>query len=245
MNRFALGMIILMSSIANGAEPTPEAVGWATSKMMKWTKPGTNIHNMALESPEEAQTRYEYIAKDAFEVAFDPVEPPLYRGKDGRVKTWATILSVAHFESSFRKDVDLGEGQKAKGDHGQSWCLMQVKLGKEVKGKTKGRVNLDTPYARFTTVEGNGFGGEDLVADRKMCFRAALHIMRTSMAMCKALPEEDRLAAYASGTCDKGRQSSRWRYGKAIRWIKSTKPALNDEVVVLKPSNTTELSLNP
>lgn len=244
MNKAVVVSLMLMSSAVGAVEPTPEALDWATSKMTKWVAPGTNNWIQSEETPEQAVERYSAIARDAFEIAFDEAEPPLYSGKDGRVKTWATLLSVASFESSFRSDVETGIGKHAKGDHGQSWCLMQIKMGPAVKGKTKTRVNLDTPYARFTQVEADGIGGEDLVSDRKSCFKAALHIMRTSFSMCKSLPVEERLAAYASGTCDKGKQSSRWRVGKAFKWVKSTKPALTDGTVVQIVSED-QYSVNP
>jgi len=234
MKRTVLITTLLLATSASGVEPTPAALTWATSKMTRWTAPGTNIHVESSESAEQAQERYESIAKDAFEVVFDDQEPALFKGKNGKLKTWATLLSVAHFESSFRDDVDRGIGTKSRGDHGQSWCLMQIKLGKAVKGKTNTRINLDTPYAKFTTKMDEGFGGEDLVQDRKLCFKAALHVMRTSFSMCKALPEDERLAAYASGTCDKGRQSSRWRVGKALRWVSQGAPSRNDEDLIQK-----------
>ena len=245
MNKAVVFSLMLMSSAVGAVEPTPEALDWATSKMTKWVAPGTNNWEKGTETAEEATERFALIARDSFEVAFDEAEPPLFPGKDGRLKTWATLLSVASFESSFRFDVDAGKGKHSKGDHGQSWCLMQVKLGPAVKGKTKGRINLETPYARFTTVESDGVGGEDLVQDRKACFRAGLHLMRTSFSMCKSLPLEDRLAAYASGSCDKGRQSSRWRVGKALRWVSSTKPKLVDETVVQVITEPDQYSMNP
>jgi hypothetical protein len=46
----------------------------------------------------------------------------------------------------------------------------------------------------------------------------ALAQIRTSFKMCAALPEEDRLAAYASGSCDKGLRESRNRSRRARWW---------------------------
>jgi len=244
MNKAVVLSLMLVSSVVGAVEPTPEALDWATNKMTKWVAPGTNNWSKTEETSEQATERFSSIARDAFDIAFDEAEPPLFPGKDGRVKTWATLLSVASFESSFRSDVETGEGKHAKGDNGHSWCLMQIKVGPAVKGKTKTRINLDTPYARFTQVESEGIGGEDLVADRKTCFKAALHIMRTSFSMCKKLPVEERLAAYASGSCDKGKQSSRWRVGKAFKWVRSSKPAMNDETVVQAESGD-QYTANP
>ena len=46
-----------------------------------------------------------------------------------------------------------------------------------------------------------GWTGHDLVTDRRLCFRAGLHILRSSFGVCHALPVDDRLSAYATGHC--------------------------------------------
>lgn len=187
-----------------------------------------------LETEQDAQARYESIAKDLIEVVYNPNEKPLFSGPLGRAKTVDVILAVSSFESGFRQDVDFGSGHLAKGDGGQSWCLMQVKLGPaRANGKTAQRliVNPDGSFT-FTTDPTKGYGGEDLVSDRKNCFRAGLSILRASFNMCGQTELKDKLRAYASGACDKGQPQSRLRMGLAIRWMDQKAPPLDDNGVI-------------
>jgi hypothetical protein len=147
------------------------------------------------ESPEDTATRYESIAHAAVEVALDPSEEPLFDGPDGRAQTALFMLSIASFESSYRKTVDLGFG---RGDHGHSYCLMQIRVG---EGTTR-----------------EGWTGRQLVTDRSLCFRAALHILHGSFNICRRLPVEDRMSAYATGRCIENAEISRSRVGRAFTW---------------------------
>ncbi|HZU82989.1 MAG TPA: hypothetical protein VE987_08740, partial [Polyangiaceae bacterium] len=145
-----------------------------------------------LESREHAMQRYESIARDAVSVALDENEAPLYDGPDARTETALLMLAVASFESSFSKRVDDGI---RRGDHGHSYCLMQIQVG-------------------FGTTR-EGWTGRQLIDNRRLCFRAALHILQASFAACRKLPMEDRLSAYASGHCFPDAEVSRSRIERA------------------------------
>src|ERR1700722_8559120 len=106
---------------------------------------------------ESGPARFTGIASDLAAVVYDPDEKPLYPGEDGRAKTALLLASIAAHESTFRVDVEDG---RARGDGGNSWCFMQLHIG---SGKT---------------VE--GWTGQDVSADRKLCFRAGLHIAQES-----------------------------------------------------------------
>jgi hypothetical protein len=147
------------------------------------------------EAPDDTTARYESIARDAAAVAFDPSEEPLFEGSDGRTQTALFMLSIASFESNYLRTVDLGVG---RGDHGASYCLMQIRVG---TGTTR-----------------EGWTGRQLVTDRKLCFRAALHILHGSFNVCHALPVEDRMSAYATGRCIEGLDVARQRIGRARLW---------------------------
>jgi hypothetical protein len=127
---------------------------------------------------ESERARYTEIASDLVTVVYDPEEPALFAGDGARAETALVLASIAAHESTFRVDVDDG---RKRGDSGSSWCLMQMHVG---SGKT---------------VE--GWTGEDLVKDRKLCFSAALHIAKWSFQTCNVFPLEERLSAYASGHC--------------------------------------------
>lgn len=142
------------------------------------------------ETVAERRERFVAIASDLEAVVWDPETKPIFRGPNGRAKTAALIMAVAWHESGFARDVDLGpcwRGRRGDGtrcDSGRAACLMQIHAD------------------RGTTPE--GWTLADLFADRKKCFRAGLRLLRSSFGQCKANPWEHRLAAFASGRCDRG-----------------------------------------
>jgi hypothetical protein len=147
----------------------------------------------ARESEADARARYALIATAADNAAR---AAPLFAGPEGHRRTVALLLAVAVHESGLRVDVDRGE---LRGDGGQSWCLMQVHVG---DGKTP-----------------EGWTGPELAADHAKCFIAGAHLLRRSLVACRESPPDDRLAAYASGSCARGLPESRVIIGMARRWL--------------------------
>jgi hypothetical protein len=173
-------------------------VAYLVAAMIGWVP----LHAHApSESPDEARARYESIARDAVAVAFDDAEAPLFSGPEGRTQTALLMLSVASYESNYGQRVDDGRGL---GDHGHSYCLMQLRVG---RGITR-----------------EGWTGPELTTDRKLCFRAGLHILRASFGVCHALPVDDRLSAYATGHCFADAAISRSRVSRARAWRASHVP---------------------
>ncbi len=146
---------------------------WLLGAMVAWSPPEAHIK----EGAQAARERYQLIARDLATVALDPAESPLFEGTTGRAQTALLMAAVASMESDYRREVDNG---KLRGDGGRSWCVLQV----QVYGKTPEQ-----------------WTGQDLIDDRKRCFRAGLHVMQESFKRCKALPLDYRLAGYTSGTC--------------------------------------------
>lgn len=171
---------------------------WLLSLMMTTLPPGRTLPRDAAESAEEGRIRYQEIAEAITAVALDPEEPKVFKDP---ARTAALMLAVSYYESSWRKDVDLGIGTFARGDGGASWCMMQIHLGR-------------TPTA--TGID--GWTGPELVASRERCFRAGLHALRRSINACRSKPTLEWLNAYASGTCARGRVESSKRMGLAMRW---------------------------
>ena len=194
-------------------------------------------HPEAKETDQETTDRYESIANDLVSVVYDQNEKPLFSDATGRAKTIEVMLAIAQYESGFRKDVDFGLGKYSKGDGGASWCLMQVLLGKENKqGKTRQHIYVRPDgWMGYSKDPAIGWGGEDLVKDRKACFRAALSILRTSFQACGQQEMRDRLSLYASGKCEGngGQEASRLRMGLAMRWMKNKPPSFIDADVAL------------
>jgi hypothetical protein len=156
------------------------------------------------EGVEAALRHYEAIAADIAAVALDPEERPVFAGEGGRAKTALLLASIASLESGFRADVDDG---RVRGDHGRSWCLLQV----QVWSKTK-----------------EGWRGSDLTKDRQKCITAGLHLVQASYEACPSLPLPDRLSVYTVGHCQKDPKAEN-RTLRAIRWMKEH--ALEKEVV--------------
>jgi hypothetical protein len=206
---------------------------WCVNRMSTWAPPGRSKYVAATEEPEIGLRRYAEIARDAMFVAYDPKEQPLFKGPLGRAMTLALMLAVAESESAFRRDVDFGEGKYARGDAGKSWCLMQVNLGvPDQSGRTRTRVELTKDYWHISS-HTDDYGGEDLVRDRVLCFRVALHIMRNSFSACRTSPVRDRLSIYASGkSCDTGKNASAFRVNKAMRWLAMSAPPVSDSILL-------------
>ena len=152
-------------------------IPWLVVAMMRW------MHLEAVADPSvrlDYEARYAQVAYDASEVAFDPAEPPLFQGAQGRIRTVALMLAVAGMEGAY-KDTALG-------DRAQSVCMMQIHL----PGASRIRLTAEGDFA----YGGEGsVGKRELAADRKLCLRAGLHILRHSMRAC------GNLSAYTSGRC--------------------------------------------
>lgn len=161
-------------------------------------------------SKEAHRARIESISSDLVDVV--EAAPPL-PGMT-RANTIRLMLSIAFFESGFQRDVDLGLGKHGRGDFGKSFCLMQIQTG-------KGKVPIhDEEIGAWT--------GQDLVDDRKKCFRAGLELLRRSMGACRGVKDDDGenlrgaslISAYTTGKCTKNESAAviRWSFawGKTI-----------------------------
>lgn len=183
--------------------------------MITWAPPGLSLIKDAVETPEEGRARYHEIARAAAQVAYDPALRPVYGGPYGRAETMVLLLSIASYESGFRRDVDLGLGKLSRGS-GIDSCLLQIRVG---SGKTH-----------------EGWTHEDLVSDREKCFRAGLALIRKSFGACKKHDELDRLSAYARGRCIDNDKVSRVRIRRARR---VARPPMTDAAVLASmPSQT-------
>ena len=209
----------------NGCSPKALAKQWVVSFITKYAPPGRKTYyKHAEETKAEALVRYDAIADALVSVVYDPEVKPLFAGPHGRAQTASVILGVVLWETAFRKDVDFALGKHGRGDNGESWCLMQIKVG---EGKTADwNIRLNRPAVKTDPPEDilSGYTGQQLVADRKLCIAEGLKIMRGSFGACKQLPVEERLSAYASGSCDKGREKSKQRVGTGMKWFQRSLP---------------------
>ena len=154
------------------------------------------------ETPAQRTDRYRAIAADLAAVLAEGGR--LFTGPAAERQTAALILAVAHHESGFAPDVDIGpcyrgrDGRSLRCDAGRAACILQVRAA-----------NDDEKRALF--------------ADRRRCFREGLRILRRSLGACSTLEPAYRLAAYASGSCRGGRKESKEITALAQR-IESMKP---------------------
>lgn len=107
-------------------------------------------------------------------------EPPLFGGRLGRERTAALLVAIAVHESGLRLDVDNGT---TRGE-GRDVCLLQI--------RARSREEAD-----------------EIAHDRRACLRLGLSFARRSMIACAASPLNERLGAYASGSCSRGLLESR------------------------------------
>jgi hypothetical protein len=172
---------------------------WLVGAMVAWV-PIPPQHDLD-------RARYESIAHDIATVALDASEEPVFAGDLGRERTALLMAAIASLESGYRADVDDG---RTTGDHGQSFCIMQVR----VLGKTD-----------------EGWTGKDIIADRTKCLRAGLHRMRTSFTWCKEHAVDDRLAGYTVGTCRDNEHLSRDRVQRAKAYFLRSPFTMPDDLV--------------
>lgn len=215
-------------------------VSWILAFLVAKAPPGHTQYGGGLETPEQTQARYEQTAQDLAEVVMS--EPSFYsastKGSDhGLVRTAAAMLGGAYFESGrFAVKVDNGI---LRGDGGKSVCLMQINVGKgRTRDWNKTLSRWASPYDDAADVQ-VGWTADELLADRKKCFRAAHHLMKSSVASCSRLGTLEGLRAYASGSCDGGSKESQLRMGVAVRWFGTHIPSFTT-ADILKPEAPAE-----
>lgn len=183
----------------------------------------TAMHAWAPEQPArtrfvEGGTRYDAIARTIAEVAYDADEPPLFKGPDGRARTALLLTSIASLESNFEEEVDAG---RKRGDHGDSVCLLQVRL----PGRSRITMQGDVYGYSYDA----GWSAEDVASDRTKCVRAALHIARESFRICHDL------SMYTTGHCQPKELTATNRMKRAVTWWNRTPtPALDAELFAVR-----------
>lgn len=134
-------------------------------------------------------------------------DEPLFKGEDGPLKTAALFVSVAWFESRFRKG--------AIGDHGQSVCEFQIGV---------------------SNLRNLGTTKDEILQNTEVCTRAARKMMAISFGVCRGKDVLYALSHYAAGgeKCGgekgQGERESKHRMLKAdfiykkLRAMKAVKP---------------------
>jgi hypothetical protein len=233
-------------------------ITWIVALMVGAAPHYTSFTPEAVESPAEMHARYESIARDVVAVTYDPNEKPLFSGPRGRQRSALTVLSIAFYESSFRKTVDHNLGPNARGDNGNSWCLMQLNVGKgktiawnHIKNRPARRAceAQEKPYATPCDPAEEitaGWTGEELVKDRQKCIRAAYRYIKMSFGACNHLSGNDRLSAYATGKCQANSDASKRRLGLGTNWYRKSPKIFDTDVIKeLFPHKHGEVIIGP
>lgn len=172
------------------------------------------------ETLEQRTERYESIAKDIYEVVYDPAAKLPYRGKRGRAQTAALLVAIAFMESGFMPDVDKGpcyrKGNfRSRCDGGLSAGMWQARLG---EGET------------LLSIHGiDGLKQADLFRDRKVQVRIALHMVNKSFRAARLLGPEDVLNVYASGRTGAGQKGGLARLQTAKRAYAARPPSWKED----------------
>lgn len=145
--------------------------------------------------PHKDVSHYESVAQDVFDVVTDPAEPalPLAGADPTKVKTMLQVLGVARMESSFWPSVDDGTCNGLHPEKTDDIDLLK-KAGMNCDSKAAWslwQIHTDFPYSKglwltaegITTMGGTGpaITGPDLIKNRKLAVRVALHLMRMSI----------------------------------------------------------------
>lgn len=219
-------------------------IAWIVAFIMTQSPPGRPTYvKEANETKEEAIARYESIATDVASVVSE--EKPLFKGPTGRIKTALVILSIMNFESSFRRDVDLGLGKLAKGDGGKSVCLMQLNIGdKRTFAWNTEKLRMAAPNDPPNEVV-EGWDQKELLADRKKCIRAGYRIIKMSFDATSKLPVTEWLRVYASGNVENGSQASKTRMNLALHYFQDHRPDFLDSAFMAEDADDDVMAYRP
>jgi hypothetical protein len=186
--------------------PTTLLAAWLLNAILAWGP--LSAHRYTGVTDDETYNRYQSIAYDMATVTMDPEELPVFHGAKGRAQTALLALSIASFESNgFRSDVDTAEfSGDCRDEHGHS-------LGTPGSPTCKGGTFHAKCLAQIWPRR-----GERTITNRQDCFRVELSRIRESFGACRSLPFDQRLAVYASGTCEYGHRESEHRVQRATRY---------------------------
>lgn len=179
-------------------------VAWLTSMMLSWIPAYVTDNANAVETRDEMKDRFTEIADDVYDVVKE--DGNIFYGNHADIRSMWAILGTSHHETRWAKEVDVWTHEDTHVIKDGAWCLMQIQLGKKkiyLDGENKDYI-VDS---NIVTLE--GWSGRDLVADRKKCLKVGYRMIKQSFGACRNKPMSLWMAAYASGSCDRGHVRSR------------------------------------
>jgi len=211
-------------------------ISWVPfSNQIQRADDGTWLHEkngMYLKEDEaDARARYESIADDIVEIAFDDTLKPLFTGDDGRLKTALALTAVPSLEGGFHKWVDDGTCNTAKFqlhlghvecDGGHAWSIWQLHMYNYVikDGELTQAQYLQNslkPEDRdwMRAHQGEIITPQQIVADRKLAVKIAYYLMYYS------LHNFHSLCAYSGERCDGSHPLADHRLSRGIDYLRA------------------------
>lgn len=180
------GILIEQSIQQGGAALTTIAhlSAYLTTAMLSWLPP----HDGDVKW-------YETISNDVAEVALSEDEPSLFENDYDKSVTALTLASIARWESNYIKRIDAGKCYTNECDHGNAFSMWQIH-------PVGGIVLIGTSYtyySREAPADVKVIKGIDLINDRKLACKTAMHFARVSLKKYKSL------CMYTGESCKSGR----------------------------------------
>jgi hypothetical protein len=189
------------------------------------TYPKTKDGYFIVEDKDEAMARYEMIAGQIIDVAFDEDLKPLFNGSLGRLKTALLLASIGSFEGGFHKFVVDGDCNKPgwksdKGgtcDGGAAFSTWQIHIsggGYLIKDGELTQVQYERQYAKDNPEE--VIDGALLIRDPSVAARLAYFIVHYSTKNFHGL------CAYTGENCVTGHHPlALAREGRAVDYLRN------------------------
>ena len=152
--------------------PHQAVISWLISLLTSMTLTPKSLDARA--AMEQARRE---VGAEVAQVAYDPSEPPLYKGPDGRAKTAALLGVIASLESRLASHVRAGQclshecDPNANGGH-DATGLMQIHVG------PGGILMTSLGYRRCSPREASCLHESDLLRREDVAIRLALHMIR-------------------------------------------------------------------
>lgn len=157
---------------------------------------------------DEDLVRYEGMAQDIISVTEDPEEKPLFKGDTGIIRTQTLLAAIAFRESNLIERIDKGRCRKNECDGGKAWGIFQIHPGPT-------GIMFSGPTYRYAKRGSDDVGlkGMDLVTDRTVGVRMALHMARES------LTATGTLCIYTGEDCSGPMPKAKHRIDLAKSWV--------------------------
>ena len=172
-------------------------------------------------------THYQDIVSNVIEVVKDARENAVFK-EYGSEFNALLLLSTAWYESTYNKRVDIGKCKSNECGHGSAFTLWQIQPSRHGIVLLRGGWVYGNEVPAGVRVD-RAYLGSDMIQDRKLAIRIALHMMRQSVkrtgSLCVYTGEWD----VVRGRCKVAHPKASARFGLARKYV-IDHPIPSDEV---------------